>query len=300
MNRKMRANALLLLTAMIWGGGLVSQVGGMDYVGPITFQGLRSMLAAAVLIPTVLVMNRGKGSLFAPEKKEENKKVLLGGICCGLAFFVSCILQQIGCVFTTAGKVGFITTLYVVIVPVFSLLLGKKVRPVMWLCVLLGVCGLYLLSMPNGFGSVSRGDFFVILCAVAFSIHILTCDHFAADNDGVKLSLIQFLTAGTLGCVAMFIFETPTISDIIRGAVPIVYAGAISGGIGYTLQMVAQRDAEPTVASLLMSLEAVFGAIFGVLLLHEVMSGREIIGCCAIFAAVVISNIPEKRKIRKR
>lgn len=296
MSKKMRANMLLLITAMIWGGGLVSQVDGMDYVGPVTFQGLRSMLAAAVLIPVVLVLNKGKGSLFAPEKKQENKKVLFGGVCCGLAFFISCILQQIGCVFTTAGKVGFITTLYVVIVPIFSLFLGKRVRPVMWLCVLLGVIGLYLLSMPNGFGSVSRGDFFVILCAVAFSVHILTCDHFAADNDGVKLSLIQFLTAGTLGCIAMFIFETPNLDEILKGAVPILYAGAISGGIGYTLQMVAQRDAEPTVASLLMSLEAVFGAIFGVLILHELMSGREVIGCCTIFAAVIISNLPEKKK----
>lgn len=296
MSKKTRANMLLLITAMIWGGGLVSQVGGMDYVGPITFQGLRSMLAALVLIPTVIILNKGKGKLFAPEKKQENKKVLVGGICCGIAFFVSCILQQVGCVFTTAGKVGFITTLYVVIVPIFSIFLGKRVRPIMWPCVALGAIGLYLLSMPNGFGSVSKGDFFVILCAVAFSVHILTCDHFAADNDGVKLSLIQFITAGILGCIAMFIFETPSLDEILNGAIPILYAGCISGGVGYTFQMVAQRDAEPTIASLFMSLEAVFGAIFGVLILHEAMSGREVIGCCVILAAVIISNIPERTK----
>ena len=140
--------------------------------------------------------------------------------------------------------------------------------------------------MPNGFGSVSKGDFFVILCAVAFAVHIMVCDHFVAKNDGVKLSLIQFLTAGILGCILMFIFETPNFDDILNCAIPILYAGCLSGGVG---------DAEPTVASLLMSLESVFGVLFGALLLHEVMSGREIIGCCTIFAAVIISNLPEKQ-----
>ena len=240
-------------------------------------------------------MNRGKGPLFAPEKKEENKNILIGGICCGAALFVACTLQQFGCVFTTAGKAAFITTLYVVVVPIFSLFLRKRVRPIMWLCVALGVVGLYLLAMPDGFGSVSKGDFFVILCAVAYAVHILVCDHFVAKNDGVKLSFIQFLTAGILGCIAMFIFETPNLHDILTCAIPILYAGCISGGIGYTFQIIAQRDAEPTMASLLMSLESVFGVLFGALLLHEVMSGREIIGCCTIFAAVIISNLPEKK-----
>ncbi len=294
MSKKLRANILLLITAMIWGSSFVSQVSGMEHVGPITFQGIRLMLAAAVLVPVVLVMNRGKGPLFAPEKREENRNVLRGGICCGIALFVACILQQIGCVFTTAGKAAFITTLYVVVVPIFSLFLGKRVRPIMWVCVGLGVIGLYLLAMPGGFGSVSKGDFFVILCAVGFAVHIMVCDHFTAKNDGVKLSLIQFLTAGILGCMAMFIFETPNWDDIIDCAIPILYAGCLSGGVGYTLQIVAQRNAEPTVASLLMSLESVFGVLFGALLLHEVMSGREIIGCCTIFAAVIISNLPEK------
>ncbi len=295
MNKKMRANLLLLLTAMIWGASFVFQVSGMEHVGPITFQGIRLLCAAAVLVPVVIIMNKGKGPLFAPEKKEENKNILFGGICCGLALFAACILQQFGCVFTTAGKAAFITTLYVVIVPIFSLFLRKRVRPIMWVCVVLGVIGLYLLAMPNGFGSVSKGDFFVILCAVAFAVHIMVCDHFVAKNDGVKLSLIQFLTAGILGCILMFIFETPNFDDILNCAIPILYAGCLSGGVGYTLQIVAQRDAEPTVASLLMSLESVFGVLFGALLLHEVMSGREIIGCCTIFAAVIISNLPEKQ-----
>lgn len=301
MSKKLRANLLLLLTAAVWGASFVSQVSGMEYVGPITFQGIRLMFSALVLIPVVLVMNRGKGPLFAPEKKEENKNVLIGGICCGLALFSACILQQFGCVFTTAGKAAFITTLYVVIVPIFSIFLRRRVRPIMWLCVVLGVIGLYLLAMPDGFGSVSKGDFFVILCAVAYAVHILVCDHFVAKNDGVKLSCVQFLTAGIIGCICMFIFETPDLDAILTCAIPILYAGCISGGLGYTLQIVAQRDAEPTVASLLMSLESVFGVLFGALLLHEVMSGREILGCCTIFAAVIISNLPEKEaKLKDR
>ena len=295
MSKRMRANFLLLITAMIWGSSFVSQVSGMDYVGPITFQGIRLMCAAAVLIPVVLVMNRGKGPLFAPEKKEANKATLIGGVCCGCALFVACILQQIGCVYTTAGKAGFITTLYVAVVPILSLILRKRVRPIMWLCVVLGVIGLYLLAMPNGFEAINPGDIWIMLCAVGFAVHILVCDHFVAKLDGVKLSCIQFITAGILACIAMFIVETPNLHDILQCAIPILYAGCLSGGVGYTLQIVAQRDAEPTVASLLMSLESVFAALFGALLLHEVMSTRELIGCCVIFAAVIVSNLPERK-----
>ena len=295
MSKRMKANILLLITAMIWGSSFVSQVSGMDYVGPITFQGIRLMCAAAVLIPVVLVMNRGKGPLFAPEKKAENKATLIGGVCCGCALFVACILQQIGCVYTTAGKAGFITTLYVAVVPILSIILRKRVRPIMWLCVVLGVIGLYLLAMPNGFEAINPGDIWIMLCAVGFAVHILVCDHFVDKLDGVKLSCIQFITAGILACIAMFIFEEPNMHDILQCAIPILYAGCLSGGVGYTLQIVAQRDAEPTVASLLMSLESVFAAIFGALLLHEVMSTRELIGCCVIFAAVIVSNLPERK-----
>ena len=295
MSKRMKANILLLITAMIWGSSFVSQVSGMDYVRPITFQGIRLMCAVAVLIPVVLVMNRGKGPLFAPEKKAENKATLIGGVCCGCALFVACILQQIGCAYTTAGKAGFITTLYVAVVPILSVILRKRVRPIMWLCVVLGVIGLYLLAMPNGFEAINPGDIWIMLCAVGFAVHILVCDHFVDKLDGVKLSCVQFITAGILACIAMFIFEEPNMHDILQCAIPILYAGCLSGGVGYTFQIVAQRDAEPTVASLLMSLESVFAAIFGALLLHEVMSTRELIGCCVIFAAVIVSNLPERK-----
>ncbi len=293
MNKKMRANILLLITAAVWGASFVSQVSGMEHVGPITFQGSRLLFSALVLVPVVLIMNKGKGPLLAPTK--ENKGTLIGGVCCGCALLVACLLQQYGCVYTTAGKAAFITTLYVVVVPIFSIFLRKRVRPVMWLCVILGVVGLYLLAMPNGFESIQIGDFFVMLCAVAYAVHILCCDHFVSMYDGVKIAFIQFLVAGIIGCILMFIFEDPNWNDILTCAVPILYAGCISGGVGYTLQIVAQKDAEPTMASLLMSLESVFGVLFGALLLSETKSGREILGCVVIFAAVIISNIPEKK-----
>ena len=298
MSKKMRANFLLLITAMIWGLSFVSQVEGMKTVDPITFQGIRLMLAAAVLVPVVMVTSKKSPDRQLPveERKKKNKGTIIGGMCCGCALFAACLLQQYGCQYTTAGKAAFITTLYVVVVPILSLFLRKKVRPIMWLCVILGVSGLYLLAMPNGFESIKIGDIYVMLCAVAYGVHILCCDHFVAKYDGVKISFVQFLFAGIIGCIAMFIFETPDWEAIKSCAVNILYVGCISGGVGYTLQIVAQKNAEPTMASLLMSLESVFGVLFGTLILSEVMTGREILGCIVIFAAVIISNLPERKK----
>lgn len=296
MSKKMRANILLVITAMIWGLSFVSQVEGMKTVGPITFQGLRLVLAALVLLPLVMVRSKKDPDKQLPveERKKKNKGTIIGGMCCGCALFAACLLQQYGCQYTTAGKAAFITTLYVVVVPILSLFLRKRVRPIMWLCVVLGVTGLFLLAMPNGFESIKIGDMFCMLCAVGYAVHILCCDHFVAMYDGVKISFIQFLFAGIVGCIAMFIFETPDWEAIKSCAINILYVGCISGGVGYTLQMVAQKDAEPTVASLLMSLESVFGVIFGTIILSEVMTLREAIGCVVIFAAVIISNLPEK------
>ncbi len=294
MSKKMQSNLLLLITAMIWGSSFVAQKSGMDYVGGFTFGGIRTFIGGLVLIPVVLFMNRGKGSLFAPEKKAENKLILIGGICCGLVLFVATTLQQFGVAYTTAGKAGFITTLYVVFVPIISVLLRKRVRLLMWLCVVLGCVGLYLLSMPAGSFGLSFGDTLVLLCALGFSMHIMVIDHFTSKVDGVKLSCVQFLIAGLVGMICMFIFEDPQIGAILDATIPILYAGVLSCGIGYTFQVIAQKHAEPTMASLLMSLESVFAVVFGALLLGESMTLREKIGCAIIFAAVVISNIPEK------
>ena len=302
MSKKMQSNILLLFTALIWGSSFVAQKSGMDYIEPFTFNGIRMVIGGLVLIPFILLMDRKKARdgaaepMSDEEKAKARKKIIAGGICCGLAIFVASSLQQFGVSYTTAGKAGFITTLYVVIVPIISVLLRKRVRPIMWLCVVLGAVGLYLLCMTDDSFKLAFGDMLVLLCAVAFAVHIMVVDHFAAKLDGTKLSCIQFLTSGILGLIGMTIFESPDINAILDCWLPILYAGVLSCGLGYTFQVIAQKYAEPTVASLLMSLESVFAVISGAILLHETMSMRELTGCAVIFAAVIISQLPEKKK----
>ena len=302
MSKKMQSNILLLFTAIIWGSSFVAQKSGMDYIEPFTFNGIRMVIGGLVLIPFILLMDRKKARdgaaepMSDEEKAKARKKIIAGGICCGLAIFVASSLQQFGVSYTTAGKAGFITTLYVVIVPIISVLLRKRVRPIMWLCVVLGAVGLYLLCMTDDSFKLAFGDMLVLLCAVAFAVHIMVVDHFAAKLDGTKLSCIQFLTSGILGLIGMAIFESPDINAILDCWLPILYAGVLSCGLGYTFQVIAQKYAEPTVASLLMSLESVFAVISGAILLHETMSMRELTGCAVIFAAVIISQLPEKKK----
>ena len=293
----MQSNILLLLTAIIWGSAFVAQKSGMDYVEPFTFNGIRTFIGGLVLIPVIFFMEKKNPpeEISREEKTKKNKELLIGGICCGLALFAASSLQQFGVSYTTAGKAGFITTLYVVFVPIISVLLRKKVRPIMWLCVAMGAVGLYLLCMTDASFRLTFGDTLVLLCAVAFAVHILTVDHFSPKMDGIKLSCIQFLTVGIVSMVCMFIFEHPDIHAILDCAVPILYAGMLSCGLGYTFQVVAQKHAEPTVASLLMSLESVFAVVFGALLLHETMSMRELSGCLIIFIAVIISQLQEKK-----
>ena len=297
MSKKMQSNILLLLTAIIWGSAFVAQKSGMDYVEPFTFNGIRTFIGGLVLIPVIFFMEKKNPpeEISREEKTKKNKELLIGGICCGLALFAASSLQQFGVSYTTAGKAGFITTLYVVFVPIISVLLRKKVRPIMWLCVAMGAVGLYLLCMTDASFRLTFGDTLVLLCAVAFAVHILTVDHFSPKMDGIKLSCIQFLTVGIVSMVCMFIFEHPDIHAILDCAVPLLYAGVLSCGLGFTFQVVAQKHAEPTVASLLMSLESVFAVVFGALLLHETMTLRELSGCLIIFIAVIISQLPEKK-----
>jgi len=298
----MQSNILLLITAAIWGSAFVAQKSGMDYIEPFTYNGIRTFIGGLVLIPVILIMGKGKKEEAElteedeEEKKKQNKLLLIGGICCGSALFIASMLQQFGVMYTTAGKAGFITTLYVVMVPIVSILIGKKIRPIMWLCVGMGAVGLYLLCMTDASFKLGFGDTLVLLCAVGFTGHIMVIDYFSPKLDGVKLSCIQFLWAGTLGIICMFIFEEPKIDAILQCWLPILYAGVLSSGVGYTLQVVAQKHAEPTVASLLMSLESVFAVIAGTIILHETMSVRELSGCAIIFAAVIIAQLPSKEE----
>lgn len=300
MNKKLRGNAMLLLTALIWGSSFVAQRAGMEYIGPFTFNGIRSLIGGLVLIPVIFLLKKinpeDGNETTEPEDSAVQRKILLtGGISCGVVLFIASSLQQIGVMYTTAGKAGFITALYIVLVPVLGIFIGKKIRPLIWLCVALSVVGLYLLCMTEGF-SLSKGDFLVLLCALVFAVHILVIDYFSPKTSGVKMSCIQFFVCGVLSLVPMFIFEEPVWSAIVDCWVPILYAGVLSCGVAYTLQIIAQKDTEPAVASLLLSLESVFAAISGAVILHEHMAVRELAGCAIMFAAIIIAQLPEKEE----
>lgn len=304
MSKKLKSDIMLLITALIWGSAFVAQKAG-TVLGPFTYNGLRMLIGGIVLIPVIIAfqkLDEKKGNVVertAEEKAAEKKTLLIGGISCGVVLCVASTLQQFGLYFDTdAGKAGFITSLYIVIVPLLGLFLKKKVKPLVWGCIALAAVGFYMLTMAGkgtGF-SLAKGDFFVLLCAVLFSCHILVIDHFSPKCDGIKLSCIQFFVAGIIGLICMFIFEEPDMGVIMSAWGPILYCGIMSSGVAYTLQVVAQRDAEPAVASLLLSLESVFSVLFGVILLHESMSLVEIIGCVVIFIAVVIPQLPSKEE----
>lgn len=304
MNKKLQSNIMLLITAIIWGSAFVAQKAGA-VLEPFTYNGIRMLIGGLVLIPVIFAfskINKPDPSTLKKteaEKQAEKKVLILGGISCGVILCIASTLQQFGLYFDTdAGKAGFITSLYIVIVPVLGLFLRKKVRPLIWGCVALGAVGFYLLTMAgkgSGF-TLTTGDLFVLVCSVAFSCHILIIDHFSPKCDGIKLSCIQFLTAGIIGIICMFIFETPVWADILDCWLPIMYTGVMSSGIAYTLQVLGQKHAEPTVASLIMSLESVFAVLFGVLLLGESFRFIEIVGCIVIFTAVVLAQLPSKEE----
>ncbi|MBR5315836.1 MAG: DMT family transporter [Firmicutes bacterium] len=301
MSKKMKSNLMLLLTAIIWGSAFVAQKAG-TVLEPFTYTGIRMLIGGLVLIPVIMIfakMDKTPDTRTIVEKKAAEKMNLIGGLWCGIVLCIASNLQQMGMYFDTdAGKAGFITTLYVVIVPVLGLFLKRKVKPIVWGCIALAVVGFYLLTMAgSGAGfSLALGDFFVLLCAFVFAIHILVVDHFIEKCDGIKLSSIQFLTTGIISLILMAIFENPVMADIISCAGAILYCGVLSSGVAYTLQVLGQKDAEPATASLILSLESVFAVIFGALILHESMTTLELIGCVVIFVAVLIPQLPSKEE----
>ena len=303
MNHNLKYNFLLMLAALIWGSAFVAQSVGMDYLGPFSFNCVRSFMGSLVLLPVIWFMDRQKkgtaehdGQKTEEGTREQNKKVLLsGGLCCGVILTLSTSLQQIGIKYTTAGKAGFITALYILIVPLLGLILGKKVGNKTWLGVALAVAGMYLLCIKEGF-SISYGDFMVLLCALVFSLHILAVDYFSPRVDGIRLSCIQFFVCGCISAVPMLVWEHPELSQIIRAWQPLAYAGVLSSGVAYTLQIVTQKHLNPTVASLLMSLESVFAVLTGWLVLNERLSPKELLGCVLVFTAIILAQLPQKQK----
>lgn len=293
----LRSSALLLLTACIWGVAFVAQSVGMEYVGPFTFNFVRSILGGLVLIPCIFFLKREKKAeaekVSEEEKKAQRKTLLAGGICCGVALCLASNFQQIGIQYTTVGKAGFITACYIVIVPVIGLFMKKKCSPMIWLSVLLAVVGLYLLCINEQF-SIGYGDILVFVCAILFSVHILIVDYFSPKVDGVKMSCIQFLVCGLLSGIAMLFAEQPQLSAVLLAWKPIAYAGIMSCGVGYTLQIVGQKGMNPTIASLILSLESCISVLAGWLLLGQTLSMREGLGCVVMFAAIILAQLPAK------
>ena len=268
---------LLFLAAFIWGVAFVAQSKAKDYsVEPFTFNAVRNIIGGLTLLPCIFFLGRREPK----EKKiEENPKTLLiGGILCGTVLCIASNLQQIGINYTTVGKAGFITAMYIVLVPILGIFLKRRVGIKVWISVFLAVAGLYLLCMTEKL-SLGKGDALVLLCALVFAIHILVIDHFSPKVDGVKLSCIQFLELGAI-CSAWL---------------PILYAGIFSSGVGYTLQVIGQKNMDPTVASLILSLESVISVLAGWVLLKQQLSGRELLGCVVMFAAIILAQLPDKK-----
>lgn len=276
---------LLLLAAVIWGSAFVAQSTGMDYVRPFTFNGIRSVLGCLVLIPVANFVNKRTET----PSSWKDKELLIGGLVCGGFLFLASSTQQIGLQYTTVGKSGFITTFYIVLVPVFSLFLKKKPSKIIWLSVLLATIGLYFLCMTEGF-SLAVGDLWIFACAILFALQILAIDHYAPKVNTVKLSCLQFGVVAVLSIIPM-LFEKPELSAIINCAPSIAYAGILSSGVAYTLQIVGQKRVKPEVASILMSLESVFSVIFGFLILKQKLSVRELVGCLFMFVAVILIQV---------
>ena len=296
-HRKILANAMLLFTALIWGTACVSQRLGNSRIEPISFNAARMALAAAAVGSLSLVLRRReRASLSEGGQRDRDRLALLGGICCGVCLTAASILQQMGLVTTTAGKAGFITAMYMLLVPVIRLVFFRdKGTLLVWSAVALGVAGMYLLCVTDRF-RLTRGDLLVCLCAVFFSAHILCCDYFARRTDPVAVSAVQFAVAALLSSAAALLTEEPTWEKLAGAALPILYCGIVSGGIGYTLQITAQKYTDPTVASLLMSMESVFAVLAGAILLSERMSSRELAGCAVMFTAIILVQLPSRGK----
>lgn len=294
--KQLRGGAMLMLTALIWGTAFVAQSVGMDYLGPCAFTATRNFIGCVALLPVIALASRLRSGAQPEEAAPApGKKALFGwGAACGLLLGGATLLQQAGMQTASAGKAGFLTALYIVIVPVLGIFLGRRPGLKVWIGVVLALVGAYLLSVKGGAG-IASGDLLVIASAVVFSLHILVIDSVPAGMDGVRLSCVQFLVAGAFALVLALFLETFTWRDILSAWVPLLYTGVVSSGVGYTLQILGQRTVNPTVASLILSLESVFAALAGWAILGQALSLRELFGCALVFVAVILAQLPSKK-----
>lgn len=297
MGREFKSSIMLFFTSIIWGLAFVAQTQGMEFIGPFTFTAVRSFVAIIFLYLTYLFFN--KTSKSYREQKFDMKKTIRGGILCGLVFTFGINFQQFGLVYTTAGKASFLTALYIVFIPIIGLFFGKRINRKLLLCIVLAMLGTYLMSVKGSL-SMNRGDFITIMSAIVFSIHILMLAEFSVDTNAVLVSLFQFAVCGIISFIAALVFEEINISAILKSYIAILYVGVLSSGVGFTIQLMALKELDPVIASMISSLESVFGAIFGWLILSQSMSEREIIGAVIIFIATLIAQLPIESYLKKK
>lgn len=293
--KNVRSVILLMMAALIWGIAFVAQSVAMDYVEPFTFNGARMLLGGMVLIPVIAVNDGRKKKMGCYNKmsKEDKKTLITGAILCGIYLCAATNLQQIALRDADAGKAGFITALYIVIVPLLGIFSKNKIRWIVWIGVAMATVGMYLLCVSGGM-AFTLSDLFLLICAVIFALHIIVIDKYSPKVDGIKLSCLQFFICGIITIIMAFIFESPDISSLIAAYIPLLYTGILSSGVAYTLQIIGQRDMNPTVASLILSLESVFSVLSGWLILGQGLTNKELGGCALIFAAIIIAQLPEK------
>ncbi len=295
--KNIKGELMLILTAVIWGTSFVSQKLGMNYVEPFTFGASRFLLGALVLIPVILIFDRNNNKNNVKANDAYSRKDLItGGILCGSALFLGASFQQIGIVYTTAGKAGFITALYIVLVPLFGLFMKKKISKLVWFGVALATGGLYLLCIKEGF-TIQVGDAIVMAGTIFWALQILIVDAYNDKTQGLKLSCAQFITAGILSAVAALIFENPSLTTIIECAGPILYTAIMVVGVAYTLQIIGQKTTDPNIAAIILSMESLFAVISGAIFLKETMTIKEIAGCVLMFAAVIMTQVKSGEKI---
>ncbi len=291
----LQAALMMLTSALIWGVAFVAQSAGMEHVGPFTFGCLRYVLGSLVLLPIMPFLDKRACGRVRNLTECGGKDLWRGGVLCGIVLAGASMLQQFALLTTSAGKAGFLTTLYIVFVPLLGLFLRRHVSRKIYFAVALAVLGMYLLCVTENF-TIESGDVLVTLSAVGFALHILLIDYFSPRVEGVRMSAIQFAVAAVLCAGPMLIGEAPTLADISAAGVTIAYAGIMSSGVAYTIQIIAQRDADPTISSLILSLESVFAVLAGWLLLNQHLSSKELLGCGVVFVAVIIAQLPDKVK----
>ncbi len=304
-SKKITSSLLLLLAAFIWGSAFIAQSLGMEHIGPLSFVSIRSFIGFLALIPVLLVMqriqkNNAQGAQVIPQSAHKIKRALIGGSVCGVFLLIGMVTQQYGILHLTesggnVGKAGFITTMYILIVPIFGLFFRQKVTPKLWVSVGLAVVALYLLSVGEGF-TVATGDILLIVCAFGFAAQILAADYFVKETNGVLLSCLQFLFCALMTVIPAILFEKPDPSMILPAWKSLLYTGAMSSGVAFTLQIVAQKNLHPTLASLLMSCESVFAVLSALVILGQVPTTREMLGSVIMFIAVILAQLPPLKR----